>query len=465
MQQQVAITETVLRDGHQSLMATRLSIEDMLPVLTILDKIGYYSLECWGGATFDACIRFLNEDPWERLRTLKKGLPNTRLQMLLRGQNLLGYRHYADDIVDKFISLSAQNGIDVFRIFDALNDPRNIRQALSAVKKTGKEAQLCIAYTTSPVHTLDYYLSLVKELVEMGADSICIKDMAGILTPKAAKELVAGIKAITNLPLIVHTHATSGISQMTYLAAVEAGADRIDTALSPFSEGTSQPATESMYLALKEAGYDITLDETLLEQAANHLRQARQKYLADGILDPSLLFPDPRTLQYQVPGGMLSNLLSQLTEQGLADKYEEVLAEVPKVRADLGYPPLVTPLSQMVGTQALMNIISGERYKVVPNEIKDYVRGLYGQSSAPLAEGIKEKIIGDEAVIACRPADLIEPQLVYLRDEIAQYARSEEDVLSYASFPQQARDFLGRREDPFYDVPVQEVTVQLDIQD
>lgn len=465
MQQQVAITETVLRDGHQSLMATRLSIEDMLPVLTILDKIGYYSLECWGGATFDACIRFLNEDPWERLRTLKKGLPNTRLQMLLRGQNLLGYRHYADDIVDKFISLSAQNGIDVFRIFDALNDPRNIRQALSAVKKTGKEAQLCIAYTTSPVHTLDYYLSLVKELVEMGADSICIKDMAGILTPKAAKELVAGIKAITNLPLIVHTHATSGISQMTYLAAVEAGADRIDTALSPFSEGTSQPATESMYLALKEAGYDITLDETLLEQAANHLRQARQKYLADGILDPSLLFPDPRTLQYQVPGGMLSNLLSQLTEQGLADKYEEVLAEVPKVRADLGYPPLVTPLSQMVGTQALMNIISGERYKVVPNEIKDYVRGLYGQSPAPLAEGIKEKIIGDEAVIACRPADLIEPQLVYLRDEIAQYARSEEDVLSYASFPQQARDFLGRREDPFYDVPVQEVTVQLDIQD
>ncbi|HEP6001691.1 TPA: oxaloacetate decarboxylase subunit alpha [Streptococcus pyogenes] len=465
MQQQVAITETVLRDGHQSLMATRLSIEDMLPVLTILDKIGYYSLECWGGATFDACIRFLNEDPWERLRTLKKGLPNTRLQMLLRGQNLLGYRHYADDIVDKFISLSAQNGIDVFRIFDALNDPRNIQQALRAVKKTGKEAQLCIAYTTSPVHTLNYYLSLVKELVEMGADSICIKDMAGILTPKAAKELVSGIKAMTNLPLIVHTHATSGISQMTYLAAVEAGADRIDTALSPFSEGTSQPATESMYLALKEAGYDITLDETLLEQAANHLRQVRQKYLADGILDPSLLFPDPRTLQYQVPGGMLSNMLSQLKQANAESKLEEVLAEVPKVRADLGYPPLVTPLSQMVGTQALMNIISGERYKVVPNEIKDYVRGLYGQSPAPLAEGIKEKIIGDEAVIACRPADLIEPQMIYLRDEIAQYARSEEDVLSYASFPQQARDFLGRREDPFYDVPVQEVTVQLDIQD
>ncbi|HFP5946890.1 TPA: oxaloacetate decarboxylase subunit alpha [Streptococcus pyogenes] len=467
MQQQVAITETVLRDGHQSLMATRLSIEDMLPVLTILDKIGYYSLECWGGATFDACIRFLNEDPWERLRTLKKGLPNTRLQMLLRGQNLLGYRHYADDIVDKFISLSAQNGIDVFRIFDALNDPRNIQQALRAVKKTGKEAQLCIAYTTSPVHTLNYYLSLVKELVEMGADSICIKDMAGILTPKAAKELVSGIKAMTNLPLIVHTHATSGISEMTYLkvAEAEAGADIIDTAISSFSGGTSQPATESMAIALTDLGFDTGLDMQEVAKVAEYFNTIRDHYRETGILNPKVKDTEPKTLIYQVPGGMLSNLLSQLAEQGLADKYEEVLAEVPKVRADLGYPPLVTPLSQMVGTQALMNIISGERYKVVPNEIKDYVRGLYGQSPAPLAEGIKEKIIGDEAVIACRPADLIEPQMIYLRDEIAPYARSEEDVLSYASFPQQARDFLGRREDPFYDVPVQEVTVQLDIQD
>ncbi|HEP1642690.1 TPA: oxaloacetate decarboxylase subunit alpha [Streptococcus pyogenes] len=465
MQQQVAITETVLRDGHQSLMATRLSIEDMLPVLTILDKIGYYSLECWGGATFDACIRFLNEDPWERLRTLKKGLPNTRLQMLLRGQNLLGYRHYADDIVDKFISLSAQNGIDVFRIFDALNDPRNIQQALRAVKKTGKEAQLCIAYTTSPVHTLNYYLSLVKELVEMGADSICIKDMAGILTPKAAKELVSGIKAMTNLPLIVHTHATSGISEMTYLKVAEAGADIIDTAISSFSGGTSQPATESMAIALTDLGFDTGLDMQEVAKVAEYFNTIRDHYRETGILNPKVKDTEPKTLIYQVPGGMLSNLLSQLAEQGLADKYEEVLAEVPKVRADLGYPPLVTPLSQMVGTQALMNIISGERYKVVPNEIKDYVRGLYGQSPAPLAEGIKEKIIGDEAVIACRPADLIEPQMIYLRDEIAPYARSEEDVLSYASFPQQTRDFLGRREDPFYDVPVQEVTVQLDIQD
>ncbi|HEQ8006459.1 TPA: oxaloacetate decarboxylase subunit alpha [Streptococcus pyogenes] len=465
MQQQVAITETVLRDGHQSLMATRLSIEDMLPVLTILDKIGYYSLECWGGATFDACIRFLNEDPWERLRTLKKGLPNTRLQMLLRGQNLLGYRHYADDIVDKFISLSAQNGIDVFRIFDALNDPRNIQQALRAVKKTGKEAQLCIAYTTSPVHMLNYYLSLVKELVEMGADSICIKDMAGILTPKAAKELVSGIKAMTNLPLIVHTHATSGISEMTYLKVAEAGADIIDTAISSFSGGTSQPATESMAIALTDLGFDTGLDMQEVAKVAEYFNTIRDHYRETGILNPKVKDTEPKTLIYQVPGGMLSNLLSQLAEQGLADKYEEVLAEVPKVRADLGYPPLVTPLSQMVGTQALMNIISGERYKVVPNEIKDYVRGLYGQSPAPLAEGIKEKIIGDEAVIACRPADLIEPQMIYLRDEIAPYARSEEDVLSYASFPQQARDFLGRREDPFYDVPVQEVTVQLDIQD
>ncbi|WP_165732244.1 oxaloacetate decarboxylase subunit alpha [Streptococcus dysgalactiae] len=465
MQQQVAITETVLRDGHQSLMATRLSIEDMLPVLTILDKIGYYSLECWGGATFDACIRFLNEDPWERLRTLKKGLPNTRLQMLLRGQNLLGYRHYADDIVDKFISLSAQNGIDVFRIFDALNDPRNIQQALRAVKKTGKEAQLCIAYTTSPVHTVDYFVDLAKAYQAIGADSICIKDMAGVLTPETGYQLVKRIKENTTIPLEVHTHATSGISEMTYLKVAEAGADIIDTAISSFSGGTSQPATESMAIALTDLGFDTGLDMQEVAKVAEYFNTIRDHYRETGILNPKVKDTEPKTLIYQVPGGMLSNLLSQLTEQGLADKYEEVLAEVPKVRADLGYPPLVTPLSQMVGTQALMNIISGERYKVVPNEIKDYVRGLYGQSPAPLAEGIKEKIIGDEAVIACRPADLIEPQLVYLRDEIAQYARSEEDVLSYASFPQQARDFLGRREDPFYDVPVQEVTVQLDIQD
>ncbi|BCK47695.1 oxaloacetate decarboxylase subunit alpha [Streptococcus dysgalactiae subsp. equisimilis] len=465
MQQQVAITETVLRDGHQSLMATRLSIEDMLPVLTILDKIGYYSLECWGGATFDACIRFLNEDPWERLRTLKKGLPNTRLQMLLRGQNLLGYRHYADDIVDKFISLSAQNGIDVFRIFDALNDPRNIQQALRAVKKTGKEAQLCISYTTSPVHTVDYFVDLAKAYQAIGADSICIKDMAGVLTPETGYQLVKRIKENTTIPLEVHTHATSGISEMTYLKVAEAGADIIDTAISSFSGGTSQPATESMAIALTDLGFDTGLDMQEVAKVAEYFNTIRDHYRETGILNPKVKDTEPKTLIYQVPGGMLSNLLSQLTEQGLADKYEEVLAEVPKVRADLGYPPLVTPLSQMVGTQALMNIISGERYKVVPNEIKDYVRGLYGQSPAPLAEGIKEKIIGDEAVIACRPADLIEPQLVYLRDEIAQYARSEEDVLSYASFPQQARDFLGRREDPFYDVPVQEVTVQLDIQD
>lgn len=465
MQQQVAITETVLRDGHQSLMATRLSIEDMLPVLTILDKIGYYSLECWGGATFDACIRFLNEDPWERLRTLKKGLPNTRFQMLLRGQNLLGYRHYADDIVDKFISLSAQNGIDIVRIFDALNDPRNLQTAISATKEFGGHAQVAISYTTSPVHTVDYFVDLAKAYQAIGADSICIKDMAGVLTPETGYQLVKRIKENTTIPLEVHTHATSGISEMTYLKVAEAGADIIDTAISSFSGGTSQPATESMAIALTDLGFDTGLDMQEVAKVAEYFNTIRDHYRETGILNPKVKDTEPKTLIYQVPGGMLSNLLSQLTEQGLADKYEEVLAEVPKVRADLGYPPLVTPLSQMVGTQALMNIISGERYKVVPNEIKDYVRGLYGQSPAPLAEGIKEKIIGDEAVIACRPADLIEPQLVYLRDEIAQYARSEEDVLSYASFPQQARDFLGRREDPFYDVPVQEVTVQLDIQD
>lgn len=362
--------------------------------------------------------------------------------MLLRGQNLLGYRHYTDDIVDKFISLSAQNGIDVFRIFDALNDPRNIRQALSAVKKTGKEAQLCIAYTTSPVHTLDYYLSLVKELVEMGADSICIKDMAGILTPKAAKELVAGIKAMTNLPLIVHTHATSGISQMTYLAAVEAGADRIDTALSPFSEGTSQPATESMYLALKEAGYDITLDETLLEQAANHLRQARQKYLADGTLDPSLLFPDPRTLQYQVPGGMLSNMLSQLKQANAESKLEDVLAEVPRVRKDLGYPPLVTPLSQMVGTQAAMNVILGKPYQMVSKEIKQYLAGEYGKTPAPVNEDLQKSQIGSTTLTTNRPADQLNPEFEVLKAEIADLAQTDEDVLTYALFPSVAKTFL-----------------------
>ncbi|MEN4286246.1 oxaloacetate decarboxylase subunit alpha [Streptococcus pyogenes] len=461
----IRITETVLRDGQQSQIATRMTTKEMIPILETLDNAGYHALEMWGGATFDSCLRFLNEDPWERLRAIRKAVKKTKLQMLLRGQNLLGYRNYADDVVRSFVQKSIENGIDIVRIFDALNDPRNLQTAVSATKKFGGHAQVAISYTTSSVHTIDYFVELAKAYQAIGADSICIKDMAGVLTPEIGYQLVKCIKENTTIPLEVHTHATSGISEMTYLKVAEAGADIIDTAISSFSGGTSQPATESMAIALTDLGFDTGLDMQEVAKVAEYFNTIRDHYREVGILNPKVKDTEPKTLIYQVPGGMLSNLLSQLTEQGLADKYEEVLAEVPKVRTDLGYPPLVTPLSQMVGTQALMNIISGERYKVVPNEIKDYVRGLYGQSPAPLAEGIKEKIIGDEAVITCRPADLIEPQMIYLRDEIAPYARSEEDVLSYASFPQQARDFLGRREDPFYDVPVQEVTVQLDIQD
>ncbi|HEQ8497748.1 TPA: oxaloacetate decarboxylase subunit alpha [Streptococcus pyogenes] len=461
----IRITETVLRDGQQSQIATRMTTKEVIPILETLDNAGYHALEMWGGATFDSCLRFLNEDPWERLRAIRKAVKKTKLQMLLRGQNLLGYRNYADDVVRSFIQKSIENGIDIVRIFDALNDPRNLQTAVSATKKFGGHAQVAISYTTSSVHTIDYFVELAKAYQAIGADSICIKDMAGVLTPEIGYQLVKCIKENTTIPLEVHTHATSGISETTYLKVAEAGADIIDTAISSFSGGTSQPATESMAIALTDLGFDTGLDMQEVAKVAEYFNTIRDHYREIGILNPKVKDTEPKTLIYQVPGGMLSNLLSQLTEQGLADKYEEVLAEVPKVRADLGYPPLVTPLSQMVGTQALMNIISGERYKVVPNEIKDYVRGLYGQSPAPLAEGIKEKIIGDEAVITCRPADLIEPQMIYLRDEIAPYAHSEEDVLSYASFPQQARDFLGRREDPFYDVPVQEVTVQLDIQD
>ncbi|WP_438467050.1 oxaloacetate decarboxylase subunit alpha [Streptococcus pluranimalium] len=459
----IRITETVLRDGQQSQIATRMTTEEMLPVLEQLDQAGYYALEMWGGATFDSCLRYLNEDPWERLRTIRKAVKNTKLQMLLRGQNLLGYRNYADDVVTSFIQKSVENGIDIIRIFDALNDPRNLQTAVRATKEAGGHAQVAISYTTSPVHTVDYFVDLTKRYAEIGADSICIKDMAGVLTPQTGYDLVKRIKEAVDLPLEVHTHATSGISEMTYLKVAEAGADIIDTAVSSFAGGTSQPATESMVVALEELGFDTGIDLKKVEEVAEHFNKVRDHYRSKGILNPKVKDVEPKTLIYQVPGGMLSNLLSQLKVQGLEDKYDQVLAEVPRVRADLGYPPLVTPLSQMVGTQSLMNVISGERYKVIPNEIKDYVRGLYGQSPAPLAEGIKELIIGDEEVITIRPADLIEPQLPALREEISDYAKSEEDVLSYASFPQQARDFLGRREDPFYDVPVQNVTVSIDI--
>lgn len=438
----IEITDTILRDAHQSLMATRMSMEDMEPVLPLLDEIGYSSLECWGGATFDSCIRYLNENPWDRLRKIKHLVPNTPLQMLVRGQNLLGYRHYGDDVVEKFIKLSAENGIDIFRIFDALNDTRNLQTALKAVKKTGKEAQLAIAYTISDVHTLDYYESLGKELAKMGADSICVKDMAGILTPNKCRKLVKRLKEVTNLPIIVHTHCTSGIAQLTYQAAIESGADRIDTALSPFSEGTSQPATESMVLSLKEDAYDVSIDVEKMEEAANYFRDIKDKYLENGLLDPKMLTPDPRALLYQVPGGMLSNMYSQLKQADATDRYEEVLKEVPKVRADLGFPPLVTPLSQMVGTQAAMNVLTGERYKMVSNEVKSYLLGEYGKSPIAIDEAFITSIVGQKERITDRPANHLQPEFEALKQEIGELAKNDEEVLIYALFPQVGKKFL-----------------------
>lgn len=463
MENSVLFMETVLRDGQQSQIATRMPIEDMEPILKTMDQAGFHALEVWGGATFDASIRFLNEDPWERLRKIRSLVKHTKLQMLLRGQNLLGYKNYPDDVVESFIEKAIANGIDIIRIFDALNDTRNLKTAMEATKKFGGHCQAAISYTTSDFHTIAYFVELAQELEQMGADSICIKDMAGVLTPRDAYELVSEIKKVMTLPLVLHTHATSGISEMTYLKAVEAGVDVIDTAISSFSGGTSQPATESMAISLEELGYKTQLDLEKLEEMANYFNGIRDKFRENGVLNPKVKDTDPKALIYQVPGGMLSNLLSQLTEQGLVDRYEEVLAEVPRVRADLGYPPLVTPLSQMVGTQAVMNVISGERYKMVPTEIKDYVKGLYGKAPVAISEEIIQKIIGDEAVITERPANLLAPAMGKYASEIKEYAHSTEDVLMYAMFPQQAKDFLGRREDPFYDVPVQEVEVTIDL--
>ena len=395
----IQFTETVLRDGQQSLIATRMPTSDMLPILKTMDQAGYHALEMWGGATFDACLRFLNEDPWERLRAIRKEVKKTKLQMLLRGQNLLGYKNYADDVVADFVTKSVENGIDILRLFDALNDVRNLETAIRATKAAGGHCQTAISYTTSQIHTVDYFVDLANKMADLGADSICIKDMAGVLTPQTGYELVSRIKDAVDLPLEVHTHATSGIAEMTYLKVAEAGADIIDTAISSFAGGTSQPATESVAIALEDCGFATGLDLQKVAEIAEHFNPVRDRFREEGLLNPKVKDIEPKTLIYQVPGGMLSNLLSQLTEQGLQDKYEEVLAEVPKVRADLGYPPLVTPLSQMVGTQALMNVISGERYKLVPSEIKDYVKGLYGQSPAPISEEIKETIIGDAEVI------------------------------------------------------------------
>lgn len=444
--EQVKITETALRDGHQSLIATRLRTDEILPILDKMDKAGYHALEVWGGATFDSCLRFLNEDPWERLRKIRSVVKNTKLQMLLRGQNLLGYKHYADDVVEEFIKKSVENGIDIIRVFDALNDVRNLETSIKTIKKAGAHCQCAISYTTSKVHTIEYYIELSKKMVELGADSICIKDMAGILTPYSAYNLVKRLKEAVSVPLELHTHCTSGIAEMTYLKAVEAGVDIIDTAISPFSGGTSQPATESMVVTLMEGERAPKFDIKLLSEIADHFKPIRDKYREEGILNPKVMDTEPNTLTYQVPGGMLSNLLSQLKGQNALDKYEEVLKEVPRVREDLGFPPLVTPLSQMVGTQSVFNVLTGERYKMVPKEIKEYVRGFYGKTPAPINEEVRRKIIGDEEMNLKRPADLLDPEIEKYRAEIGDMAKSTEDLLSYILFPQVARKFFEDRE-------------------
>lgn len=447
-EKKIQMTETVLRDGHQSLMATRMSTSDMLPIIEEMDQVGYEALECWGGATYDAAIRYLKEDPWERLREIKKRAKHTKLQMLLRGQNLIGYRHYADDVVETFVAKAAEAGIDVFRIFDALNDVRNLETSVKAVKKAGKHAQLAICYTISPVHTMEYFQDLALKLVDMGADSICIKDMAGIMTPKVVKELVTNLKKVTNLPLNIHTHATSGTAEMTYLAAAEAGADIIDCAISPFSGGTSQPASETLAFVLNESGYDVSVDLDRMEDIAEYFKPIRDKYVASGVFDRKMLETEPKTLLYQVPGGMLSNLYSQLKQANAVDKYESVLREVPKVRKDLGYPPLVTPLSQMIGTQASFNVLVNERYKMIPNEIKDYVHGKYGTSPGAIDPEIQQKIIGDDEVLTVRPADLLEAEMPSLKAELGDLAKTEEDILTYALFPQVGLTYLKEKYAP-----------------
>ena len=441
----IKIMETCLRDGHQSLMATRLTTNEMLPIIEKLDNVGYHSLEMWGGATFDAAIRYLNEDPWERLREIKARVKNTKLQMLLRGQNLLGYRNYPDDIVERFIKKSIQNGIDIIRIFDALNDTRNLKTACEATKKYCGHAQLAISYTISPVHTVEYYKNLALEMQEMGADSIAIKDMSGILLPEFTYTLVKELKSILRVPLEIHTHATAGLASMTYLRAIEAGADIIDTAISPLSGGTSQPATESIVRSLEGTERETGFDLNLLREIAEYFKPIRAKYLKEGTLNPQALMTEPSIVEYQLPGGMLSNLLAQLKLQKAEDKYEDVLKEIPRVRADLGYPPLVTPLSQMVGTQAVFNVLTGQRYKLIPNEIKNYVRGLYGKSPVPITEEMKKIIIGNEEVFLGRPADKLEPEYDTMVEESREFARTEEDVLTYALFPQVAKEFLMKK--------------------
>jgi len=438
----VGITDTTLRDGHQSLLATRMKLEDMLPIAEKMDQVGFHSLEVWGGATFDTCLRFLNEDPWERLRALRRAFKRTKLQMLLRGQNLVGYKHYPDDVVEAFVKKAVENGIDILRIFDALNDVRNMEKAMAVGKKAGAQIQGTISYTISPVHSVPHYVKMARSLADLGADSICIKDMAGILTPTAAVDLITELKKEVRLPVQVHAHYTSGMASMTYLKAIEAGADVIDTAMSPLAMGTSQPATETMVATLAGTRYDTGLDLGLLSEIAGYFKEVRTKYrefdVAGGMVDVNVLV-------YQIPGGMISNFISQLQQQNAIDKLSQVLEEVPRVRQDLGYPPLVTPTSQIVGSQAVINVLMGERYKMATNEVKAYVRGLYGRPPGKVDPAVRKKIIGDEKPITHRPADDIPPGLAEAKKEVAPLMEKEEDVLSYALFPPIAKKFFEER--------------------
>ena len=442
----VKITETILRDAHQSLIATRMTTEQMLPIIDKMDQVGYHSVECWGGATFDASLRFLKEDPWERLRKLRAGFKNTKLQMLFRGQNILGYNHYADDVVEYFVQKSIANGIDIIRIFDCLNDLRNLETAVKAANKENGHAQIALSYTLGDAYTLDYWKDMAKRIEDMGAKSLCIKDMAGLLVPVKATELVTVLKEAVDIPIDLHTHYTSGVAAMTYMKAAEAGCDIIDTAMSPFSMGTSQPATEVMVEAFKGTPYDTGLDQNKLAEIADYFRPLREEALKSGLMNTKVLGVNIQTLRYQVPGGMLSNLVSQLKEMGQEDKYEKVLEEVPRVRKDFGEPPLVTPSSQIVGTQAVLNVVSGERYKMVTKESKKLLGGEFGQTVKPFNPEVQKKCVGDTKPITCRPADLIKPQLADLEKEMKQYKQQDEDVLSYALFPQVAMEFFKYRE-------------------
>jgi len=452
----IKIVETGLRDGSQSLFATRITTDEAVEIAKILDDVGYSAMEVWGGATFDACLRFLNEDPWERLRKIRAVCKKTKLQMLFRGQNILGYRHYSDDVVDMFCKKSIENGIDIIRVFDALNDIRNLKQAVKSTKKYGGECQIALSYTTSPVHTVKYYVEIAKEIEKLGADSICIKDMAGVLTPNDARELISSLKANTKLPIELHSHCTGGICEMTYMAAIESGVDIIDCCMSPLSGGTAQPSTQAFNTVLKNTKYDPALNLDAIHKAEPLFEKMRAKYIANGTLNPKALSVNPNILQYQVPGGMLSNLMSQLKGQNAMDKYEEVLKEVPNVRKDMGYPPLVTPLSQMVGTQAVLNVVMGERYKMVAKEIKEYLHGRYGAWPSAVNEEVKNKIIGNDEVITCRPADLLKPEFEELKEKYKDIAKCDEDVLSLALFESVAAEFLQKKYNPQPEVETDE---------